>query len=259
VGAIVPWNFPASLIAFKLPPLLPAGCAVVIKPSSETALDGIRLAPLSRPGSGEVNIVAAGREVDAYLVEQPSVDKIALTGSTAAGRKIAERRCCGWFVTPTVFADVENRATIAMEKIFGPVLSVIPFDGDDKAVQIAKYTEYGLGGSVWTSDLERGEAVAPTDPDRLNRDQPLHADPAAPFGGVKQRALARNSGPRACNRSLLAPQSSSSRVAHEAPLPSQPVQSRSDLLSWHWSSHCCSLPSSSTGGTARMPDLCPIC
>jgi aldehyde dehydrogenase (NAD+) len=261
-----------------------------------------------------VNIVPAGREVGAYLVEHPSVDKIAFTGSSAAGRTIA-RRCgellrpvtlelggksaaivlddadlsqsmeglfaatllnngqtCylgtrvlaprsrynevlevfsglagalqvgdsldpstqigpmasarqrervegyiekgraegarvvsgggrpehqdrGWFVQPTIFADVDNSYTIAREEIFGPVLSVIPYEGVDEAVAIANDSEFGLGGSVWTDDHERGEAVArrvQTGSIGINH---YALDPAAPFGGVKASGLGRELGP----------------------------------------------------------------
>src|SRR5208282_4213339 len=74
------------------------------------------------------------------------------------GRPQAMER--GWFVEPTVFADVDNSQTIAREEIFGPVLSVIPYDGDEEAIAIANDSDYGLGGSVWTSDPERGTGVA---------------------------------------------------------------------------------------------------
>jgi acyl-CoA reductase-like NAD-dependent aldehyde dehydrogenase len=316
VGAIVPWNFPQVLAMFKLAPLLAAGCTVVIKPSPETVLDSLLLAEaVIEAGlpAGVVNIVPGGREVGAYLVEHPSVDKVAFTGSSAAGRTIA-RRCgellrpvtlelggksaaivlddadlsqatealfaatllnngqtCylgtrvlaprarydevlevfsgladalqvgdsldpstqigplasarqrervegyiekgraeggrvvagggrpqdqdrGWFVQPTIFADVENSYTIAREEIFGPVLSVIPYDGVDEAVAIANDSEFGLGGSVWTADHERGEAVArrvQTGSIGINH---YTLDPAAPFGGVKASGLGRELG-----------------------------------------------------------------
>ena len=66
----------------------------------------------------------------------------------------------GWYVEPTVFADVDNTMTIAQEEIFGPVLSVIPYDDDDDAVRIANDSDYGLSGSVWTGDAESGVDVA---------------------------------------------------------------------------------------------------
>jgi aldehyde dehydrogenase (NAD+) len=317
VGAIVPWNYPQTLALFKLAPLLAAGCTVVMKPSPETVLDSLLLAEAIIEAGlppGVVNIVPGGREVGAYLVEHPRVDKVAFTGSTAAGRLIA-RRCgellrpvtlelggksaaivlddadlsnatealfaatlanngqtCnigtrilaprsrydevlevfsglagalqvgdsldpatqigplasarqrervegyiatgraeggrvvagggrpdsqerGWFVEPTIFADVANSDTIAREEIFGPVLAVIPYDGVDQAVAMANDSEFGLGGSVWTNDYERGEAVAKrvqTGSIGINH---YMLDPAGPFGGVKASGLGRELGP----------------------------------------------------------------
>ena len=317
VGAIVPWNYPQCLTMFKLAPLLAAGCTVVMKPSPETVLDSLLLADAiieAELPAGVINIVPGGRELGAYLVEHAGVDKIAFTGSTAAGRTIA-RRCgellrpvtlelggksaaivlddadlsesaealfgatlanngqtCylgtrvlaprsrydevveifgglasalavgdsldpatqigpmvsarqrervegyiekgraegarvvagggrpedqdrGWFVSPTVFADVENSHTIAREEIFGPVLAVIPYDGVDDAVAIANDSEFGLGGSVWTNDPERGQDVAmrvQTGSIGINH---FMLDPAAPFGGVKASGIGRELGP----------------------------------------------------------------
>jgi acyl-CoA reductase-like NAD-dependent aldehyde dehydrogenase len=316
VGAIVPWNFPVSLGAFKLAPLLAAGCTVVMKPSPETVLDSLELAEAIREAGipdGAINIVPGGRELGAYLVEHPDVNKIAFTGSTGAGRRIAERcgallrpvtlelggksaaivlddadlassvenlftatllnngQTCflgtrvlapqsryeevlqvfgglanalnvgdaldpatqigpmassrhrdrvrsyieqgksegarvvagggepvqqkGWFVPPTIFGDVSNDSTIAREEIFGPVLSVIPYQTDADAVELANASDYGLGGSVWTTDPERGEALArrvQTGSIGINH---FMLDPAAPFGGVKASGLGRELGP----------------------------------------------------------------
>ncbi|MBS4730299.1 aldehyde dehydrogenase [Mycobacterium sp. SM1] len=319
VGAIVPWNFPQTLAAFKYAPALAAGCAVVIKPSPETVLDSYLLAEAVQEAElppGVVNIITGGREIGAYLVSHPGVDKVAFTGSTAAGRQIGEvcgrllrpvtlelggksaaiilddadldlaataqnlfgatllnngQTCylCtrvlaprsryrqivdvftdfvagltvgdaldpgtqigpmvsaehrrrveryiakgldegakitvgggrpaqlekGWFVEPTVFADVDNTFTVAREEIFGPVLSVIGYTDLDEAVTIANDSDYGLGGTIWTSDPERAVQVArrvQTGTIGINSYLP---DPTAPFGGVKASGLGRELGP----------------------------------------------------------------
>jgi len=317
VAAIVPWNFPQSLTFFKLAPALAAGCTVVVKPAPETVLDAFLLAEAAAEADlppGVVNIVPGGREVSAYLVRHPGVDKVAFTGSTAAGRTIAEEcgrllrpvtlelggksaaivlddadltglldkffaatllnngqtcylgtrvlaprgrydhvvevltglasalrvgdaldddtqigplvsrrqrdrvegyiaqglaegaklttgggrpadRDRGWFVQPTVFARVDNSATIAREEIFGPVLSVISYDDVDEAVAIANDSDYGLGGSVWTADPERGLDVARRVQTGSIGVNGYALDPGSPFGGVKASGLGRELGP----------------------------------------------------------------
>ncbi len=99
----------------------------------------------------------------------------------------------GHFVSPTVFADVSPSSELAQEEIFGPVLSIIPFDGDDEAVAIANNSRYGLAGGVWGSD-DRALAVA-----RRMRTGAVDVNggafnPVAPFGGYKQSGIGRELG-----------------------------------------------------------------
>ncbi|HEX2486670.1 MAG TPA: aldehyde dehydrogenase [Myxococcota bacterium] len=96
VAAIVPWNVPLFTTMLKLGPALAAGCPVILKPAPETPLDSFLLADaLEEVGlpPGVVNVLPAGREVGAYLVEHDGIDKVAFTGSTAAGKRIAA--ACG--------------------------------------------------------------------------------------------------------------------------------------------------------------------
>jgi aldehyde dehydrogenase (NAD+) len=321
VAGIVPWNFPQTLAAFKYAPALAVGCTVVLKPSPETVLDAWIFADaVQRAGlpPGVVNIVPGDKALGAYLVAHPDIDKVAFTGSTVAGRSIAEvcgkllrpvtlelggKSACivlddaelqletiaeklygatllnngqtcflgtrvlaprsrysevvdlvtemarslkvgdaldastqigpmatrrqrerveeyiakgrdggarltvgggrpagitkGWFVEPTVFANLDNDHVVAREEIFGPVLCVIPYDGDEEAIRIANDSDYGLGGTVWTSDHSRGVDVAKrihTGTIGVNTYVP---EPTAPFGGVKASGMGRELGPEA--------------------------------------------------------------
>jgi aldehyde dehydrogenase (NAD+) len=100
----------------------------------------------------------------------------------------------GFFVRPTVFSNVSNDMTIAQEEIFGPVLSIIPYDTEEEAVQIANDTIYGLAGGVWSGDKDRATAVA-----RQLRTGQVEVNggsfnPMAPFGGYKQSGHGRELG-----------------------------------------------------------------
>lgn len=101
----------------------------------------------------------------------------------------------GWFVEPTVFGDVDNSWRIAQEEIFGPVLCVIRYDTTDDAVAIANDSEYGLAGTVWTSDEERGIAVAQRIESGSVGVNHYGLDPAAPFGGWKSSGVGVELGP----------------------------------------------------------------
>jgi aldehyde dehydrogenase (NAD+) len=108
----------------------------------------------------------------------------------------------GWFVEPTVLADARNDMRAAREEIFGPVVCVIPAAGDEEAIAIADDSEYGLGGSVWSADVERGLAAARavrTGRCSING-APLGVD--VPFGGFKRSGFGREWGPEAL-RSFL--------------------------------------------------------
>lgn len=101
----------------------------------------------------------------------------------------------GWFVEPTVFADVDNSARIAQEEIFGPVLTITAYDGEDEAVAIANDSEYGLGGTVWTTDEQHGLDLAARIRSGTVGVNYYALDLDAPFGGVKASGLGRELGP----------------------------------------------------------------
>jgi acyl-CoA reductase-like NAD-dependent aldehyde dehydrogenase len=100
----------------------------------------------------------------------------------------------GFFVRPTVFSEVEAEMTIGQEEIFGPVLAIQPYEGEDDAVRIANSTDYGLAGGVWAADSERAIAVA-----RRIRTGQIEINggafnPLAPFGGYGQSGHGRENG-----------------------------------------------------------------
>ncbi|TYQ05519.1 UNVERIFIED_ORG: betaine-aldehyde dehydrogenase [Gordonia westfalica J30] len=111
---------------------------------------------------------------------------------TGGSERISET---GYFLAPTILADVDPMAEVAQEEVFGPVLVVLPFDDDDHAVDLANCTPYGLSGAVWSADEDRAIAVA-----RRVRTGQLDINggaynPRAPFGGYKSSGFGRELGP----------------------------------------------------------------
>ena len=318
VGAIVPWNYPIAMAAWKIAPALAAGNSVVLKPSEKSPLTALRLGDLALQAgipAGVLNVVPGfGAEAGSPLALHMDVDCIAFTGSTAVGKKIQvmagqsnlKRAWCelggkspnivfadcidmdkaaaasagsifynqgescnapsrllversikdefirkllkelpnympgdpldantsmgamvdcgqmenvlkyiasgklqganllaggervraetnGFYITPTIFDNVTNDMTIAIEEIFGPVLCIITFDTADEAIKIANDTIYGLAAAVWTRDISKAHTVA-----RALRAGTVHVnsydedDITVPFGGFKQSGNGRD-------------------------------------------------------------------
>lgn len=328
---IAPWNFPINLVVIKLAPALLAGCTVVIKPASPTpvsiriVMDAIAAAGVP---AGMVNMVTGSGQMGDKLVRHPDVAKVAFTGSTPVGRKIAAAcgellrpvtlelggkssavilpdvdvevlranlvrsclrntgqtcyistrlivptsryeeivqlvaeeisgaaqgdplaeatvfgpcatesqyntvleyidsakaegaRCVtggepadlagelgqGFFVKPTVFADVTPDMRIAREEIFGPVISMIKYDdssGVEEAIAIANNTEFGLGGIVFTADEEAGKAVAEKIDSGSVGVNFFASNHAAPFGGRHDSGMGVEYGPEGLHAYLI--------------------------------------------------------
>lgn len=127
-----------------------------------------------------------------------------ILGIIEAGKREARLACGGgvpkglergYFIEPTVFADVSNESALAQDEIFGPVLCVIPYEDDDDAVRIANDSRYGLSGAVTGSDPARAHAVARrirTGTMSVNGGQYFSVD--APFGGYRESGLGRENG-----------------------------------------------------------------
>ena len=318
VGCITPWNFPLHQLSAKVALALAAGCTVVAKPSEQAPLSAFVLAEIIHDvgvPDGVFNLVTGtGPVVGEALVGHPHVDMISFTGSTRAGRRVAElasqrvarmalelggksanviledadleravsdgvgkcylnsgqtcsaltrmlvprsklseaeavaRRTAerytpgdpfdedsrlgplasqaqwdrvqgyirkgidegatvvvgglgrpeglerGYFVKPTVFSDVRTDMTIAQEEIFGPVLSILPYDSEEEAVEMANDSIYGLAGGVWAGSQEHAIEIA-----RQIRAGQVEINggafnPSAPFGGFKQSGIGRELG-----------------------------------------------------------------
>ena len=316
VGQIVPWNFPFLMAAWKLAPVLAAGCCTVFKPSSDTPLSVLELARLTQDviPAGVFNVITgSGSKAGQYILDHPGFRKLAFTGSTEVGvggaRAAAEKLipatlelggksaniyfddckwdmamdglqlgilfnqgqvCCagsrvfvqdtiydrfveeavkrfnavkvgmpwekdtqmgsqinqnqvkkileyveigkaegatvacggeravegelarGCFVKPTLLVDMNNQMRVAREEIFGPVACVIKFHDEDEVVAMANDSEYGLGGAVWTRDINRAIRVSRAVETGRMWVNTYNAIPeGAPFGGYKTSGIGR--------------------------------------------------------------------
>ena len=154
---------------------------------------------IGQPGSSGTYQIPAAHEADAKYVAPciVSISYVAIGQAEGAelalgGARHGDR---GYFHQPTVFTSVRNDMRIAQEEIFGPVMSVLKFSSEEEAYRIANDTEYGLAGSVFTADTDRGYGVAArVRSGTFGVNEGYIMDPAAPFGGVKNSGYGRELG-----------------------------------------------------------------
>src|SRR5947208_7669478 len=162
VGLISPWNLPLYLLSWKIAPAIAAGNTCVAKPSELTPLTANRLAELSFEAGippGVINIVHGyGNKAGRALTCHDDVAAISFTGGTITGAHRLER--VGYFVEPTIVTGLGCDCRVLQEEIFGPVVTITPFDSVDEAVAFANSTRYGLSATIWTRDLSRAHRVA---------------------------------------------------------------------------------------------------
>ena len=116
---------------------------------------------------------------------------------TTGGKRLSGDLAEGYFVEPTVFSGVSNDMSIAREEIFGPVISVIPFDDAEQALKLANDTEYGLGGAVWTQNISTAlKMVHGIKAGTLWVNCYGQLDPSVGFGGIKMSGYGTKGGPQ---------------------------------------------------------------
>jgi aldehyde dehydrogenase (NAD+) len=154
--------------------------------------DGLTLGDPLDP-STEVGPLVSARQRERVLsyidIGKASSAKLVTGGAVPKGQPR------GWFVSPTVFADVANSDRIAREEIFGPVLTVIPYDSEAEAIDIANDSEFGLAGTVWSADSEHATDVARQIATGTIGVNGYQLDMHSPFGGVKGSGIGRELGP----------------------------------------------------------------
>jgi betaine-aldehyde dehydrogenase len=142
----------------------------------------------------QIGPVVAKRQRDKILGYLDAGKKAGAKVATGGGAPKAEKK--GWFIEPTLFYDVDNGMKIAREEIFGPVLVVIPYDGEEEAIAIANDSDFGLGGGVWCGDTAHGvEVAAKIRTGTITVNTPMLVDMKSPFGGFKKSGIGRECGP----------------------------------------------------------------
>lgn len=160
----------------------------------ERLVERVRMLKVGDPRENDTDVgpLVAARQrerVEGYI--QSGVDQGA-TLALGGGRPPIPK---GWYVEPTIFSNVDNEMQIAQEEIFGPVLAVISYEGEDDAVELANSSMYGLGGAVYTADIERGVDLAAriqTGSCAINGGP--HGGGGGPFGGYKRSGVGRERG-----------------------------------------------------------------
>ncbi|NML32293.1 aldehyde dehydrogenase family protein [Paraburkholderia antibiotica] len=178
-----------ALTRMLVPRALHDEAARLAQAASERLTPGDPLAPDTK--LGPLTSAAQAARVRAHIATGVAEGATLVTGGTDFPQGVPAG---GFYVQPTVFANVDNRMTIAQEEIFGPVLCIIPYDDDEHAIALANDSRYGLAGAVWSSDPLRARQVAK----RIRAGQvdvngaPFNPD--APFGGFRMSGRGREGG-----------------------------------------------------------------
>ena len=194
IGTIVPFAMPMTgQICFSLTRVL------VSKKRHDEVVDAysqaVKKIVVGDPWKAETQMgpLSMKRQLDRVLGYLEKGRKDGATLVTGGGRPKDMNR--GYYVEPTIFTNVDSNMTIAKEEIFGPVVSVMPYEDEEDAIRIANNSTYGLSGAVFTKDTEKGVALARRIRTGNVSVNGLKLDNAVPFGGYKESGVGRVGGP----------------------------------------------------------------